>query len=180
MALRNTATEFGLITRALHWLTALLVIFMLVLGLRIEDMEPGLANLWLYGLHKTIGFAVLAVILARLLWHLASPPPRPLGPPGPTTALARAVHRAFYLLLVAIPFSGWAGSSATGLDVMIADRWVVPPLVSTSEEAETFWFAMHGVLTKMLMALIVLHLAGVASRLYARDGSLRRMLTGRA
>ncbi len=110
MALRNGPEEFGLVTRVIHWGTMLLVIGQLALGLRIEDMEPGLANLWLYGLHKTLGFAVLTLVLMRIGWHVASPPPRPLGPPGPLLLLARATHWAFYILLIAIPLSGWAGS----------------------------------------------------------------------
>ena len=89
MTLRNSPDAFGLVTRILHWLMALLVIGMLALGLRIEDMEPGLANLWLYGLHKTLGFALLALIVVRLGWHLISPPPPPLGEPGPMKRLAR-------------------------------------------------------------------------------------------
>lgn len=179
MGLRNGPEEFGLVTRLLHWLTVVLVLGMLVLGTRLKEMEPGLANLWLYGLHKTTGFAVLALILLRLLWHLASPPPPPLGPPGPKMALARAVHRAFYVLLIAIPLAGWAGSSATGIDVMIAERWVVPPIAAPSEAAETFWFGVHGVLTKVLIGLILLHVAGAMARAAAGDGSLRRMIRGR-
>lgn len=179
MGFRNGPEEFGLVTRILHWLTMALVLGLLVLGTRLEDMEPGLANLWLYSLHKTTGLAVLALILLRILWHLASPPPRPLGDPGPTLLLARAVHWAFYLLLIAIPLAGWAGSSATGIDVMIADRWVVPPLVEPSEKAEDFWFAVHGILTKILIGLIALHVAGAAKRALAGDGTLRRMTRGR-
>ncbi|RYH94420.1 MAG: hypothetical protein EON48_19340, partial [Acetobacteraceae bacterium] len=80
MGLRNGPDEFGLVTRIIHWGMMLLIIGQLALGLRIGDMEPGLANLWLYGLHKTIGFGILALILARIGWHLISPPPPPLGP----------------------------------------------------------------------------------------------------
>ena len=65
MALRNGPAEFGLVTRVIHWAMMLLVIGQLALGNRIEEMQPGLANLWLYGLHKTLGFAILALILAR-------------------------------------------------------------------------------------------------------------------
>lgn len=56
--------------------------------------------------------------------------------------------------LIAIPLAGWAGSSATGIDVMIADRWTVPPLVEASEDAEAFWFRLHDTLTKLLIGLI--------------------------
>ena len=84
MALRNGPAEFGLVTRVIHWTMMVLVIGQLALGLKIESIEPGLANLWLYGLHKTLGFLVLALILIRIAWHIASPPPPPLpGAPMP-------------------------------------------------------------------------------------------------
>ena len=180
MALKNGPDSFGLVSRGLHWGMMLLVISMLALGLRISDMEPGLANLWLYGLHKTLGVTVLALMLARLGWHLFTPPPRPIGPWGPTLWLARGVHWAFYGLLVAIPLTGWAASSATGIDVLIAERWVLPPLVTPSIAGEAFWFGLHDILTKLLIGLIVLHMLGALKREMAGDGTLTRMLRGRA
>jgi cytochrome b561 len=180
MALRNGPAEFGLVTRVIHWGTVLLVIGQLALGYRIEAMQPGLANLWLYGLHKTLGFAVLALVLARIAWHIASPPPKPLGPRDAAFWAARAAHWAFYVLLIAIPLTGWAGSSATGIDVMIADRWTVPPLVAANAEAEAFWFRLHDILTKVLFGLIVLHMLGALKREMEGDGTLTRMLRGRA
>jgi cytochrome b561 len=179
MRLRNGPDSFGLVTRVLHWGTMLLVISQLALGNRLESMQPGLANLWLYGLHKTIGFAVLALILTRIAWHFASPPPPPLGPRDLAFWAARAVHWAFYVLLIAIPLTGWAGSSATGIDVMIADRWTVPPLVAASEAGEAFWFGLHDILTKALFGLIVLHMLGAFKREMDGDGTLTRMLKGR-
>jgi cytochrome b561 len=150
MALRNGPAEFGLVTRVIHWATMLLVIGQLGLGNRIEAMAPGLSNLWLYGLHKTLGFAILALILARITWHIA------------------------------IPLTGWAGSSATGIDTMIADRWVVPPLVAPSAEGEAFWFRLHDILTKVLFGLIILHMLGALKREMEGDGTLTRMIRGRA
>jgi cytochrome b561 len=179
MALRNGPAEFGLVTRVIHWGTMLLVIGQLALGNRIEAMQPGLANLWLYGLHKTLGFAVLALVLARIAWHIASPPPPPLGPRTAAFWAARATHWALYVLLIAIPLTGWAGSSATGIDVMIADRWTVPPLVAASAEGEAFWFRLHDILTKALFGLVVLHMLGALKREMEGDGTLTRMLKGR-
>jgi cytochrome b561 len=179
MALWNGPDEFGLVTRLIHWTTMLVVIGQLALGLRIADMEPGLANLWLYGLHKTLGFLILTLILTRIAWHIASPPPPPIGPRNALFWAARAAHWAFYLLLIAIPLTGWAGSSATGIDVMIADRWTVPPLVEASEDAEAFWFGLHDILTKALIGLIVVHMLGAFKREMDGDGTLTRMLRGR-
>ena len=179
MGLRNGPAEFGLVTRVIHWGTMLLVISMLALGNRIADMQPGLANLWLYGLHKTLGFGVLALVVFRIGWHIYSPPPHPIGPKGAAFWAARAAHWGFYVLLIAIPLTGWAGSSATGIDVMIADRWTVPPLVDVSEAGEAFWFNLHGILTKALFGLIVLHMLGALKREMEGDGTLTRMLRGR-
>lgn len=179
MGLRNGPAEFGLVTRVIHWGTMLLVISMLALGNRIADMQPGLANLWLYGLHKTLGFGVLALVVFRIGWHIYSPPPHPVGPKGAAFWAARAAHWGFYVLLIAIPLTGWAGSSATGIDVMIADRWTVPPLVDVSEAGEAFWFNLHDILTKALFGLIVLHMLGALKREMEGDGTLTRMLRGR-
>lgn len=177
--LKNGPAEFGLVTRVIHWSMMLLIIGQLALGLRFADMEPGLANLWLYGLHKTIGFAVLALVLVRIAWHLISPPPVPLGPRNAAFWAARAAHWAIYAVVIAIPLTGWAGSSATGLDVMIADRWTVPPLVEASEDGETWWFRLHDILTKLLVALITIHMLGAFKREMEGDGTLTRMIKGR-
>lgn len=179
MGLRNGPVEFGLVTRAIHWTMMLLIFGQLALGLRLGSLEPGLANLWLYGLHKTVGFLVLALILLRIAWHIASPPPPPLGPRNALFWAARAAHWAIYLLLIAIPLTGWAGSSATGIDVMFADRWVIPPIVEASEECETFWFGLHDILTKLLMTLLALHILGALKRQAEGDGTLTRMIRGR-
>lgn len=179
MGLRNGPGEFGLVTRIFHWGMMALVIAMLALGLRVKYLEPGLANLWLYSLHKTLGFLVLGLVVLRLGWHLTSPPPAPLGPPGPLHRVARGVHWALYALLIAIPLTGWAGSSATGIDVVIADRWTMPMLVEASEYAEKLFFSAHGVLTKLLAGLILLHVAGAIKRALAGDGTIRRMIRGR-
>jgi cytochrome b561 len=181
MQLANSPDRFGLVTRTLHWLMAVAVIAMLALGFRLSDMQPGLANLWLYSLHKSVGLILLALVLLRLAWHRISPPPAPLGPPGGwEQRLARAAHLAFYLLLIAVPLSGWIASSASGIDVMLFDAWALPSITPVSTAWEDAGFAAHGVLTSLLMLLILLHVAGALKREMAGDGTLRRMLRGRA
>lgn len=176
---RNDARHFGLISRMLHWAMAVLILFTLGLGTALGRMEPGLTNLWLYGLHKTIGLTLLALVILRLVWHRFSPPPRPIGPANAFPArLARLTHVLIYLLLLAIPLAGWIASSATGIDVMFADRWVVPAIAPVSEAWEDWGFFVHRTLTKLLLALLLLHVAGAAKRGFEHDGTLRRMILG--
>jgi cytochrome b561 len=179
MRLTNTSDSFGLVSRVIHWGMAIGVLAMLALGTRLSDLQPGLANLWLYSLHKSIGLILLALVLARLVWHRISPAPGPIGPAGGVEQrLARAAHLVLYALLIAVPLSGYVASSATGLDVMLFDRWVLPRLAPVSVAWEEAGFAAHGLLTKLLMAVILLHVAGALKRAISGDGTLTRMLRG--
>jgi cytochrome b561 len=138
-----------------------------------------LANLWLYGLHKSLGLITLALVVARLVWHRISPPPAPIGG-GWAVRAAQGAHLAIYGLLLAIPVSGWVASSATGLDVMLFDRWTLPRIAPISAAWEDAGFAAHGVLTKVLMALLAVHAAGALKREMEGDGTLRRMIRGQS
>ncbi|MGL4236476.1 cytochrome b [Tabrizicola sp.] len=180
MALRNGPDEFGLVTRVMHWVMAILILVMLALGLRISSMEPGLSNLWLYGLHKTLGLTLLALVVLRILWHLASRPPAPIGPPGRMRLFVKTWHWTLYGLMIAVPISGWAGSSASGIDTVFAETFVVPPLVQPSERAEFVWFILHEIFAKTLLGMVIVHILAALRREMGGDGTLTRMLRGRA
>lgn len=179
MGWRNTPRRFGRVTRLLHWGMAALILAQLPLGLRIATMKLSLANLWLFGLHKTLGFTVLGLVLIRLIWHRISPPPPPLGDPDslPNRA-ARAVHGLIYLCLVVAPVAGWIASAATGLDVVIFGQITLPAIAPVSEAWEKTGFFIHNTSVKLLMALLAAHVSGAVWRGVKRDGTLRRMTTG--
>lgn len=180
MGLRNDPGSFGWLTRLLHWGIAALVLGQLVLGAVIAGMQVNLSNLWLFSLHKSIGISVLALMVLRLIWHRISPVPAPLaGVARWQIVLARATHAAFYVLLIAVPLTGWVASGASGLDVVVFGGVVLPPLSAPSIAVEDGFFALHQVLTKVLMVLIVLHIAGGVKRGLAGDGTLSRMVCGR-
>ena len=178
MALRNDAGGYGAVTRALHWIMAAGVLATLPLGLYIARMEPALSTIWLYGLHKTLGMTLLAFLVLRLLWHRASPPPAPL--PGPFAGTARVAHRALYALLIVVPLVGWVASSATGIDTVIFGRVTVPAIAPASPGLEKAAFAVHRVAAWLLGALVVLHAAAAVWHGARGDGTLRRMIRGRA
>lgn len=174
------ARSFSPVTRALHWIMAAGILGTFALGAYVARMEVGLSNLWLFGLHKTVGISLLTLALIRIAWHRLKPPPGPLpGPPDWQMALARITHRALYLFMVAVPLSGWAYASATGLDVLIFDRVVLPPIAPVSEIWESRLLLLHRTLTWTLLALVALHVAGALKRsLIDRDGTVTRMIRG--
>ena len=175
-----TTPGFGPVTRALHWVMAAGILATWALGAYVARMEVGLSNLWLFGLHKTLGISLLALAVIRLFWHRLNPPPGPLpGPPAWQMALARLTHRALYILMFAVPVSGWAYASATGLDVLIFNRFVLPPIAPVSEIWEARLLVVHETLTWTLIGVVALHVAGALKRgLVARDGTIARMIRG--
>ena len=182
MQARNDPGRFGSVSLALHWAMAAGLAGALALGTTIARMEPSFGTLWLYGLHKTVGICLLGLVVVRLVWHRISPPPASYtaGIPAWQLAAARAAHLGLYALMLLVPLTGWIASAATGIDVVIFGRVVLPRVAPVSEAWDSAAFAAHFWLTRALMALALLHIMGALWRHFGhRDGTLRRML-GRA
>ena len=97
---------------ALHWLIALLMIVNVVLGLSAESWPDD----WVRPVvdtHKSIGITVLGLALMRILWRVShKPPPLPREFPSWEKFAAHVAHFLLYLLMIALPLSGWLHDSA--------------------------------------------------------------------
>ena len=118
MSARNTPRSFGTVTRTFHWLTALLILTAIPLGVIANrlpyDTAQALAQkAQLFSLHKTLGIAAFLLGLARILWALVERHPAPLHPDRKAElTLASAVHWLLYISLVAVPLTGWVHHAA--------------------------------------------------------------------
>jgi len=162
---------------ALHWLIAALIVVAFPLGVYMHELPLSPRKLQLYSYHKWIGISVLLAAAARLLWRIGHRPPAPL--PGPRWQLvaAHAVHHAFYVLIVAVPLSGWLMSSALGFPVVWLGVLPLPDLVGKDKELGEALKAAHEALNLTLLALVVLHVgAALKHHFIDRDATLARML----
>ncbi|RMG30949.1 MAG: cytochrome b [Gammaproteobacteria bacterium] len=179
--LTNGPDRYGVVSRALHWFTALLFFGMLVLGLTmasLDDADPLKAQLLFY--HQSTGLLIFVLTLARLGWLAFSPPP-----PLPETLqqweilLAQAVRILMYLLLLAVPVAGYLTLAYDGQDVRFFGLFPVPALVGQDAVLHEVFEEVHEVLVWTLFLLVVLHIAGaVKHRLELGPGVdvLRRMV----
>jgi cytochrome b561 len=130
-------------------------------------------------LHKSIGFSVLLLSLARLAWRLYSPPPPILeGAADWEHVVARIVHVAFYFMMILIPFLGWwVSSAAKTLHPINVLGWHAPFLpVMRGREFSGGIMETHRFLGFAMAALLVLHIgAALKHRFIDRDGVLGRM-----
>jgi cytochrome b561/polyisoprenoid-binding protein YceI len=187
MPAANSATHYGSVARTLHWITALLILTAIPLGWFANQLpyatgDELAAKAQLFSLHKTLGVAAFTVALIRILWALGQTRPEPVHPDRIwETRLAEMVHWTLYLSLLIVPLSGWIGHAAT--DGFAPILWPLGqdlPLVPTSEQVAGVAHAMHWLFTKILVASLLLHIAGALKHAFIdRDGTLARMTAGR-
>ncbi len=162
---------------ALHWLAVLLIAANLALGLSMVDMPLGPQKLRWFAWHKWIGITVFLVTAARLGWRRAHPAPPPVAMPEWQRRAAAAIHAALYVLMLAIPLSGWLYSSATGVSVVYLGLVPLPDLVPKDKALAAVLKLLHIMLNFTLLALVFVHTgAALKHHFVDRDGVLARML----
>lgn len=165
----------------LHWTTALLIFGLLALGLYMTGLRLSPEKLQLYSWHKWAGVTVFLLAVLRLAWRAAHrPPPLPDAMPRPLRLAAHAAHAVLYLLIFAIPLSGWLMSSAKGFQTVWFGVLPLPDMIGKDRELGDLLQSVHWTLNMILLAMLALH-AGAALKHHFidRDGTLRRMLPRR-
>ena len=170
--------RYNLVAIILHWVTALLIIYMLVWG---EGLIRGRPENHVAatnpGLHASLGLSILILTAARLVWRLMNPPPPDVPMPKWQALASHVLHWGLYALLVLIPLSGLAaldrsiaGKHPEYADLTFFDLFTMPhfPLA---------WFgSTHGLLTNLAWALLALHVvAALKHQFIDKDRLMNRM-----
>lgn len=178
MRWRNTVETYGAIAKTVHWLIALAIITMLIMGFVMDAMPLSPQKLQVYGLHKATGIVILGLVVLRLLWRFTNPTPKlPADMPWIERMAAHAGHAGLYLLMIGMPLSGWLMSSAAGFPVSVYGLFQMPDLVVTNQELRKQMGDVHGTLAWVIIGLVSVHvLAALFHHFYHKDTVLRRML----
>lgn len=181
-------TRYSAVAMLLHWIIAVLIIANMVLGWRMGFLK-GLAQFDMFQLHKSIGITVLLLSVVRLFWRLWNPaPPLPAGMKKWEVAAAHLTHWFFYLMMVAMPLTGWAIVSVSPWNIPTLLWHVVPwPHISflhdlpgdAKQLVEAIGSDIHTYFAFGGTALIVMHVgAALKHQFISRDGVLGRMVPG--
>ena len=164
--------------QALHWLIALLIVVQFVLARMAAPLPLGARKLALLAEHKSFGMTVLLLVVVRFAWRLKNVPPSlPANMHTVERFLARFTHVSFYVLLIAMPLSGWLMSSAKNYSVSWFGAFSWPNLIGPSETAFGFFKTLHHLLSDALFAIASLHiLAALKHHFWNKDDVLARML----
>ncbi|WNW09850.1 cytochrome b/b6 domain-containing protein [Pseudomonas sp. DTU_2021_1001937_2_SI_NGA_ILE_001] len=173
-------THFPLVMRIFHWLMAPLVLAMLLVGLgMVASVAPHYATLVV--IHKTLGAALLVMVLLRIAIRLTQRiPALPHDMPGWQRGAAHLSHLALYALLLAQPLLGWSMQSAGGYPVVLWGGLELPALVSPSVQLHAILRSAHTWVAYALLLTILLHLAAALYHGLIRRDAVLPSMTGMA
>jgi cytochrome b561 len=167
--------QFTVLSRLLHWLTAVLVFAALFVGFVMVNSVASYAQLIV--IHKTLGALVLLVMVVRVINRVRHHPPA--WPPTIGSLEGRLVglsEKLLYALLLLQPLVGWAMLSAAGGPIVVFGSVHLPRIAPF--DAQVYWILRqaHSVIAYTLVAVIAAHISAVLLHtLTLRDRMIERM-----
>lgn len=178
MSLNNTKASYGWMAIALHWISAVGVVVLYMLGEKMEDAPDRAAKIAAQGLHVSVGVLLFTFLAARLFWSLSQPAPAPLELNRWLRIAAKVVQGLFLLMIAVLIVTGPLSVWSTIRPLVVFDLFSLPsPFPSRVGWLHELAEEVHGLATKLFWPLIVLHVGGALKHLvFDRDGTLQRIL----
>jgi cytochrome b561 len=173
-------SAYTMTARVLHWTTAFLILSMIPLGIVIANEWGGSAQDFLYDLHRSIGAAIIPLIVLRLIYRWTHPPlPLPDDLPELQRLAAHATHWGLYILLIVQPFIGWIATSAYPASVTVFGLFELPPIWPEDRPFSEQLFSVHSLMGIAIACLVSVHIGAALYHHFVRkDRILMRVVTG--
>ena len=175
MHLTNSLTEYGLISKVLHWLSAILLLVQIPLGFYLVDLDFGEQRINVENIHVIIGLSIFYIVILRLVNKILNPTPK-LNPSifKGQVFLAKMNHILLYLAILSITVSGILKKLFNGETLIIFFKEI--QIKDNFELADQF-YNIHIISNYTILVLIVIHLmAVILHRLFFKDNLLKKML----
>ena len=177
MSLRSNDRQWGSIAKFFHWIIALAILGNGTFGLLMDLAHSPMQKINWLALHKSIGLTVLALVLLRVLWRWGDGRPREEPVPHWQEWAARLTHGVLYVLIVALPLSGWWFNSVAGKPLQWFKLFNLPALAAKNDALRDFVHGVHEYLFWFLLLVLVAHVgAALKHHVFDNDNVLRRML----
>jgi cytochrome b561 len=178
--LKNTTDSYGWIARLFHWIIFMMVIGAIIGGDIAADMSAGPGKSQMIGMHKSFGFAILVLVVLRLLWRLVNPIPRDLGASRIENKLGHTMHIFLYILLLSQPTIGILMSQLFGHPVYPFDWFKVPTFVNDNIRLGKILLEIHETLWVVLAISVGIHAAAALKHHFIeKNRTLMRMILGK-
>lgn len=184
MALGNTKDQWGSVSKLLHWSIALLIIGTSIFMLHVNDSTwwfKSSAAIFIKYIHwhKAFGLMALALIAIRIWWRRRQPVPVTTPLTEFEEKWSHRTHLALYVLMIAVPITGWLSSSFFGSVTDVFGLFTVPAITPESKALLPIAYWAHFALAWAILCLVAFH-AGAAfyHHFKRKDRVLKAMLPG--
>ena len=175
MHVKNTLTEYGIISKVLHWLSAILLLIQIPLGFYLVDLDFGEERLSIENIHIIIGLTIFYLVIVRLLNKIFNPTPK-LDPSifKGQKFIAKLNHILLYVAILSITISGILKKLFNGETLVIFFKEI--KIQDNFEIAEQF-YNIHIFSNYTIIALITLHISAVIiHKLFFNENLLKKIL----
>jgi cytochrome b561 len=175
MHVKNTLTEYGIISKLLHWLSAILLLIQIPLGFYLVGLDFGEERITIENIHVLVGLGIFYVVIFRLLNNLINPIPKL----GPATFLgqrfiAKLNHLFLYIAILSITISGILKKLFNGESLVIFFKKI--KIENNFELADQF-YNIHILSNYSLIGLVALHISAVIiHKLFFKENLLKKIL----
>ena len=176
--MKDARDGYGVITVAIHWISALLILFLFGLGIYMVDL--GYYDDWYHKgpeLHISLGLIVLLLMLVRVVWRIVNPTPMELAAKPVQNIAAKLVKLGLYGFIFIVLISGYLITTAEGQPASMFNLIKFPVLTELSSQNVDLAGTLHEYFAWGIVALVVLHVAGALFHHFVmRDRTLVRIL----
>lgn len=175
--MESEVKNYNVLARAIHWLSALVVIGMFAVGLWMVDLSYysewyRTAPHW----HKSIGILLAALTLFRFVWKSVTPSPKVEGKSYEVIG-AKLAHFAMYVILFALPISGYLISTEDGRGIDVFNWFTLPGLGALFEGQADMAGQIHFYAAWALILIAAVHaIAALKHHFINKDNTLRKMI----
>ncbi|MBS0570731.1 MAG: cytochrome b [Proteobacteria bacterium] len=177
--LKSGPNHWGSLAKFFHWTIVVLILVQGTIGLVMVELPKRPNVIPVFSFHKSLGLTILALAVLRLAWRAFDPHPRaPASMPHWQVLGARAGHALLYVLIFAVPISGyWFDSVAALRPLYWFDLFQVPHVFAPDPGMKDIAVDTHETLFWILVVVAAGHaLAALIHHFHDRDVVLRRML----
>ena len=175
MHIRNTLTEYGLISKILHWISAILLFVQIPLGFYLVDLDFGPERISIENIHIIVGLSIFYLVIVRLINKILNPTPK-LDPSifKGQKFLAKFNHLLLYVTILLITISGILKKLFNGETLIIFFKKIK---INDNFELADLFYEIHVISNYLLIVLIAVHiLAVITHKIFFNDNILKKIL----
>lgn len=172
-SVKTSGTVYDRTTIALHWVTAVSVAILWIIGQTADWIPHGPANVAVWSVHVLLGFLLAGILAWRVAWRASGGRRLPPADSGALEPFAKLTHYLLYALLLVVVVLGVVNAFVRGYNLF--DLVSLPQLGDRDwRRPITHW---HGLASNILLGLALFHAAAALVHHYLwHDAVLKRMM----